>query len=113
MEVVNPSDDSETACLTNKPFIQNLHLTILLALQYVCTAYKIIPLTNPDDWVLPFSRVAAQFERGAEVKIVQVKSAARTELHQTKSRLELCKNLLFYQLVMLQKYSLRASECAC
>lgn len=32
VKIVNPSDDSETECLTNKPFIQKLHLTILLAL---------------------------------------------------------------------------------
>lgn len=32
VEVVNPSNASETACLTNKPFIQKLHLTILIAL---------------------------------------------------------------------------------
>lgn len=31
VEVVNPSNDSETAYLTNKHFIQKLHLAILLA----------------------------------------------------------------------------------
>lgn len=42
-----------------------------------------------------------------------MKSAAQTELQETKARLELCKNLLSYWLDILQKYSFRASESAC
>lgn len=58
-------------------------------------------------------QLSLRAERGAEVKIVQIKSAARTDLDKTKSRLELCKNLLSYRLVILQKYSLKASESPC
>lgn len=47
------------------------------------------------------------------MQIIQMKSAAQTELQETKARLELCKNLLSYWLDILQKYSFRASESAC
>lgn len=105
----------ELHCLTNKHFIQNLCLAILLSLQSICTANKIIPFTNPDTCTLPFRRVAAQLERVAYVQIIQVKSAAKTELQEARSRPELCENccptdLLFSRNTLLGHLNLLAES---